>query len=224
LIRRTQALGGRVGVVAGIVGMFRRQAVLEVGGYDGRMATEDIELTYRLLLAGWETDYEPNALVGMEVPASWRALWMQRKRWARGQGEVLNAHGREILKPRHHRLWVIAGESLASVLWLTLMAIALVLTLIDIFSPSFEIGVWEYALAWGIAIAVIAGLQLAVAMSMTARYDRSAAVTFLLGPLYPAAYWGLAAAAALRSQVVAMFRGPRSERVVWDMPRESPEP
>ena len=68
LIRRTQSLTGRVGVVAGVLGLFRKDRVLAVGGYDPRMATEDIELTWRLLLAGWETVYEPRALVGHAGP------------------------------------------------------------------------------------------------------------------------------------------------------------
>ena len=221
LIRRTQALGGRVGVVAGVIGIFRRPAVLEVGGYDGRMATEDIELTYRLLLAGWETDFEPNAMVGMEVPTTVRALWMQRTRWSRGQGEVLHVHWRDILRVRHHRMWLIAGESLASVAWLVLAMTSLVLAGVDLVSPEINLGVFDFALAWGVAIAVIATLQLAVAMTMEVRYDPTAALTFLLGPIYPAAYWGLAAAAALRAEVTAIVRGPRGERVVWDMPRQS---
>ena len=70
LIRRTQSLTGRVGVVAGVLGVFRRDRVMAVGGYDGRMATEDIDLTWRLLIAGWQTAYEPRALVGMQVPSS----------------------------------------------------------------------------------------------------------------------------------------------------------
>ena len=49
LIRRTQSLTGRVGVVAGVLGIFRRERVLAVGGYDSRMATEDIDLTWRLI-------------------------------------------------------------------------------------------------------------------------------------------------------------------------------
>jgi biofilm PGA synthesis N-glycosyltransferase PgaC len=81
LIRRTQALTGRVGTVAAVLGLFRRDRVLAVGGYDGSMATEDIDLSCRLLLAGWHTTYEPHALVGMQVPASLGALWAQRKRW-----------------------------------------------------------------------------------------------------------------------------------------------
>lgn len=223
LIRRTQALGGRVGVVAGVIGLFRRDAVLAVGGYDGRMATEDIELTYRLLLAGHETDFEPHALVGMEVPTRMRALWMQRTRWARGQGEVLHEHGRELLNPRHHRLWLIAGESLASVLWLVLAAVALVVTVVDLLTPEIRLGVYDFTLAWGIAVATVASVQLAVAMVLNRRYDPTAWSTFLLGPLYPAAFWLLAATAAVRSEVAAIVRGPREARVVWDMPREERE-
>ena len=33
-------------------------------------------------------------------------------------------------------------------------------------------------------------------------------------------YWMLAASAALRSETVALVRGPREQRVVWDIPRE----
>ncbi len=86
LIRRTQSLTGRVGVVAGVLNIMRRDRVVAVGGYSGSMATEDIDLTWRLLMAGWQTAYEPRAVVGMQVPGSLSALWAQRKRWARGQG------------------------------------------------------------------------------------------------------------------------------------------
>ena len=70
LIRRTQSVTGRVGVVAGVLALYHRDRVLAVGGYDPRMATEDIDLTWKLVLAGWETLYEPHALVGMQVPAT----------------------------------------------------------------------------------------------------------------------------------------------------------
>jgi biofilm PGA synthesis N-glycosyltransferase PgaC len=64
VIRRTPSLTGRVGIVAGVLGPFRRDRVRAVGAYDGRMATEDIDLTWKLLLDGWQTAYEPRALVG----------------------------------------------------------------------------------------------------------------------------------------------------------------
>src|SRR5439155_15876332 len=67
LIRRTQAVAGRVGVVAGVLALFRKEAVQSVGGYRGEMATEDIELTWRLLLAGWHTTYHPPAPAGPDL-------------------------------------------------------------------------------------------------------------------------------------------------------------
>jgi poly-beta-1,6-N-acetyl-D-glucosamine synthase len=116
LTRRTQALSGRVGVVAGVLGLFRREAVLAVGGYDGRMATEDIDLSWRLLLAGWQTTYEPAALAGMEVPSTLRSLWAQRRRWARGQGEVLHERLATTMRWRNRRMWPVAFEACASLL------------------------------------------------------------------------------------------------------------
>ena len=51
-------------------------------------------------------------------------------------------------------------------------------------------------LAWGIAIATIALVQLAFATGIQARYDVPAALAFLVGPLYPLWYWAISAAAA----------------------------
>jgi biofilm PGA synthesis N-glycosyltransferase PgaC len=219
LIRRTQALGGRVGTVAGVLGLFRRDLVLEVGGYDGRMATEDIDLSWRLLSAGWDTAYEPAALVGMEVPSTLSALWAQRRRWARGQGEVLHTRVRALMRWRNRRMWPLAIEAFASLVWVVAMviglAVAIAALLLDEDLPLVGLGV-----AWGIAISVVATLQLAFALELDAGYDRRAALSFLLGPLYPLAYWILSAAAALRSELGALFTGPRGRRVVWDIPRE----
>jgi poly-beta-1,6-N-acetyl-D-glucosamine synthase len=219
LIRRTQAVAGRVGTVAGVLGLFRRDAVLAVGGYDGRMATEDIDLSWRLLLAGWHTTYEPNALVGMEVPSTLRSLWAQRLRWARGQGEVLNVNLGFLWRWRNRRLWPLVVEAVASLVWVTALAFALVVLAVEavIGDVSALVG---YGLAWGIAIAVICTVQLAFALTLQARYDPRAVIAFVLAPVYPIAYWVLAALAAIRAEIAALIRGPREDRVVWDIPRD----
>jgi biofilm PGA synthesis N-glycosyltransferase PgaC len=219
LIRRTQGVIGRVGVVAGVLGLFRRDAVLAVGGYDGKMATEDIDLSWRLLLAGWETTFEPAALVGMQVPVNLRALWAQRKRWARGQGEVLHTYLRTVVRWRNRRMWPLAIEAGASLAWVLCLVLALVLTVLDEFLGR-PIALLGFGLAWGIAIAVVATVQLSIALTIEHPYDRRAALAFFAGPLYPLGYWAIAAAAALRSEALAALKGPREQRVVWDIPRE----
>src|SRR4051812_11155636 len=148
LVRRTQSLTGRVGVVAGVLAVFRRERVIAVGGYDGRMATEDIDLTWRLLMAGWQTAYEPRALVGMQVPSSLAALWAQRKRWARGQGEVLHAHLREVCRWRNHRMWLLGLESLSSLIWVVCLLGSLVLTVVNVATGQ-HLGFFGVGLAWG---------------------------------------------------------------------------
>ena len=222
LIRRTQALTGRVGVVAGVLALFRRDRVLAVGGYDGRMATEDIDLTWRLVLAGWETLYEPHALVGMQVPSTLGALWTQRKRWARGQGEVLHVHLTQAMRFRNRRMWLLALESVASLIWVIALAVALIFAVASLAIDADD--VFGFSLAWGIGIAMVATLQLIVALSLERRYDHTIWRAFTVAALYPLLYWILAALAALRAQTVALVRGPQRHAVVWDIPRERLEP
>ena len=219
LIRRTQSLTGRVGVVAGVLGLFRRERVLAVGGYDRRMATEDIDLTWKLLLRGWHTVYEPRALVGMQVPSTLGALWAQRKRWARGQGEVLHLHLGEASVWRNHRMWLLSLESLASLLWVTALVATVALAVLGHILGLSE-SLFGLGLAWGIAIAVVATGQLTLALTLESRYDPRAFRAFLIGALYPVAFWTINGAAALRSQTVGLVLGPRKRHVVWDLPRE----
>src|SRR3954470_23695130 len=217
LIRRTQSLTGRVGIVAGVLGVFRRDRVLAVGGYDGRMATEDIDLTWRLLMAGWQTAYEPRAVVGMQVPSKLPALWAQRKRWARGQGEVLRSHVREVCRLRNHRMWLLGLESLASLIWVFCLLCSLVLTVLNLLFGQ-HLGFFGVGLAWGVAISVVATVQLIVAVVLRYPYDHWDARAMLLGPLYPLLFWMMSASAAIDQQIMALIRGPRERRVVWDIP------
>jgi biofilm PGA synthesis N-glycosyltransferase PgaC len=219
LIRRTQAVAGSVGVVAGVLGLFRRDAVLEVGGYDGRMATEDIDLSWRLLIAGWHTTFEPHALVGMQVPTTMSALWKQRCRWARGQGEVLNLHIEQVIRWKRRWLWPLGFEALASLLWAVAFGVTIAVAAAALALPSGKT-FGDVGIAWGVALAVVATLQAVFALAVGARYDRLALTALLVAPLYTVAFWMLNALAAVRAEAPAMLRGPSEHRVVWDIPRQ----
>ncbi|MGW6274736.1 glycosyltransferase family 2 protein [Streptomyces sp. NPDC055060] len=220
LMRRTHALVGRVGTVAGVLGLFRRDAVLAVGGYDPRMATEDIELTWRLLEAGHLTGFEPHALVGMQVPENVRGIWAQRTRWARGQGEVLRTHARTVLRPRHWALWPIALEALLSYVWVLTMLVATVWGVVHWITHPGD-AKFRWMIAWGVGIAVVAVLQIAVAVVVEHRLDPKLLYACLLLPIYPLAYWTINALAAITTQTKGLLQGPRTKRVIWDLPRSS---
>jgi biofilm PGA synthesis N-glycosyltransferase PgaC len=183
------------------------------------MATEDIELSVRLLLAGWLTSYEPRALVGMEVPSDLRTLWAQRRRWARGQGEVMHEHAGAVLRWRNRRLWPLALEAIGSTVWVVLLVVSTGLVTIAVVDGG-GVPLLLAGLAWGVGMAVVATLQMCFALWIDIDYDRRAKLALLVGVLYPLAYWALSAAAALRSEVAALVRGPGEGHVVWDVPSE----
>ena len=56
-------------------------------------------------------------------------------------------------------------------------------------------------MAWGIAISVVATLQLVVALALGFPYDRFDLRAFMLAPPYLLLFWSVSACAALHSQV-----------------------
>lgn len=81
-----------IGVVPGAIGAWRRQAVLDVGGYSSDTLAEDADLTVSLERRGWKVVYEPRALALTEAPESVRAFLKQRFRWMFGTLQVAYKH------------------------------------------------------------------------------------------------------------------------------------
>jgi cellulose synthase/poly-beta-1,6-N-acetylglucosamine synthase-like glycosyltransferase len=85
------------GTVAGV----RLSALREIGGWNDNTLTEDTDLTFRLLLAGWKTVYQNRSECYEEVPETWQVRIKQIMRWAKGHNQVLVAFGLEILFGKH---------------------------------------------------------------------------------------------------------------------------
>jgi biofilm PGA synthesis N-glycosyltransferase PgaC len=116
-------------------------------------------------------------------------------------------------------MWMLSIESVGSLLWVIGLVVAVILSVLNVIFDH-SLGNFGFGLAWGVAISIIATVQLLVAVMLNYHYDRWDVRSLLVGAIYPLAYWTISAAAALRSEVVAVFRGPRDRRVVWDIPRE----
>ncbi len=54
LLRRAQRVWGRIQTVSGVVVAFRKRALLDVGLFDPSMATEDIDMAWRLQKRFWD--------------------------------------------------------------------------------------------------------------------------------------------------------------------------
>jgi poly-beta-1,6-N-acetyl-D-glucosamine synthase len=110
-VKRGQALLQGTLVAQGAFSVYDATALKLVGGWPNRIG-EDIVLTWRLLLAGGRSVFEPTAVAFTEAPADWRAFARQRRRWARGMIEGLRDHGWSLLKRLDFYSHSVAGNFL----------------------------------------------------------------------------------------------------------------
>jgi cellulose synthase/poly-beta-1,6-N-acetylglucosamine synthase-like glycosyltransferase len=71
----------------GTAGVWRRKAIEDAGGWTAETLTEDLDLSYRAFLNGWEAVYRRDIEVRSELPVSFSAYRRQQHRWARGSFE-----------------------------------------------------------------------------------------------------------------------------------------
>ncbi len=76
--------GGRFFNFNGTAGIWRRAAIEEAGGWSSSTLTEDLDLSYRAQLAGWEFVFLNDVEVPAELPAALSGFQDQQHRWAKG--------------------------------------------------------------------------------------------------------------------------------------------
>ena len=64
--------------------VYRRSALIPLGGFPPGAFSEDIEVSLALVGAGWRTRFLPEAVATCVLPASLPRFWNQRARWTRG--------------------------------------------------------------------------------------------------------------------------------------------
>ncbi|WP_438444928.1 glycosyltransferase family 2 protein [Gorillibacterium sp. sgz5001074] len=101
-------------IVSGAFGVFRKDWVIEAGGYEVDTVGEDMELIVRLHRMIREKKsrariaYIPDTVCWTEAPESLTILRRQRTRWHRGLFESLWRHKRMLLNPRYGRIGLLA--------------------------------------------------------------------------------------------------------------------
>ncbi|WP_428267446.1 cellulose synthase family protein [Haliangium sp.] len=83
-----RARSGRFFNFNGTAGLWRREAIEQAGGWHHDTLTEDLDLSYRALLAGWRFVYLLDEAAPAELPADMNAFKSQQFRWAKGSIEV----------------------------------------------------------------------------------------------------------------------------------------
>jgi cellulose synthase/poly-beta-1,6-N-acetylglucosamine synthase-like glycosyltransferase len=93
-------------IFCGTMGLIRRAALEEIGGWDETCITEDAEASLRMLGSGHDRlgVYDPRPWGAGLMPLSFDGLKKQRFRWALGGIQILRQHWRELVPFAQHRL------------------------------------------------------------------------------------------------------------------------
>ena len=72
----------------GTAGVWRKSCILDAGGWKADTLTEDLDLSYRAQLNGWQIFYVSNTVAPAELPAAMGAIKSQQYRWTKGAAET----------------------------------------------------------------------------------------------------------------------------------------
>ncbi len=115
-------LFGRVGwselrslvIVSGAFGVFRKDALVEIGGFRDDTVGEDMDVIVRMhrklreQRRPYRITFVPDPVCWTECPESLKVLRGQRERWQRGLGETLEHNRRMLGNPRYGRIGLLA--------------------------------------------------------------------------------------------------------------------
>jgi cellulose synthase/poly-beta-1,6-N-acetylglucosamine synthase-like glycosyltransferase len=68
----------------GTAGVWRRTAIGDAGGWQHDTLTEDLDLSYRAQIRGWQFLFLPDLVAPAELPVEMNAFKSQQHRWAKG--------------------------------------------------------------------------------------------------------------------------------------------
>jgi cellulose synthase/poly-beta-1,6-N-acetylglucosamine synthase-like glycosyltransferase len=91
----------------------RRNVLREIGGWDEKSLSEDVEISVRLALKGYKIRYASDIECWQESSASINQLISQRIRWFRGSMEVALRYGKLVTKPHRKNVdieFTLAGS------------------------------------------------------------------------------------------------------------------
>jgi len=104
---------GSFALISGAFGIFRRDIVVAIGGYDTTTVGEDMEMVLRMHKYMLDRElpysirYVPEPVCWTEAPETLKFLSNQRTRWQRGALECLERHKHMMFKPKYGRLGMI---------------------------------------------------------------------------------------------------------------------
>jgi biofilm PGA synthesis N-glycosyltransferase PgaC len=120
VIKRSQtAVNDSMYAYSGANTLYKKDFLIDVGGFRQNRATEDISIAWDHQMLGAVPRFAPNIVFHMNVPESIKELYHQRKRWAQGGTEVWLTNIKKFLfHPIKHRYQMsMFIDSTLSIVW-----------------------------------------------------------------------------------------------------------
>jgi cellulose synthase/poly-beta-1,6-N-acetylglucosamine synthase-like glycosyltransferase len=193
LMRRAMDETRCLPIVSGNIGAFRRDVLELTGPLREDTVGEDLELTWRIYRAGYRVAFSPHSLVYAESPSTFRGLWKQRVRWARGLLQTIAVHPKLIGNPRHGLFGLYLAFNAFTQVAVPVLQVGGVVVLV-VLAATGDVGAvpvtfWAWVVFLGVPLS-LALLLLALALD-DAWHDLRFAWTLPLWPLYSAAMSGV---------------------------------
>lgn len=171
--------------ISGAFGIFRRSALLEVGGLRTDTVGEDLELTIRLHRhyrdkgVPYKLEFMVDPVCWTQVPDRAKVLSSQRDRWHRGLWETLWIHRGMIFNPRYGRIGMVAlpyavyVEGISPILELTGYLLVVILAVTGHLNAPFAAAFLSLAILYGMLVGLgAAALDLTLPHSSKRLSDR----------------------------------------------------
>lgn len=123
----------------GTAGVWRKATVEDAGGWSADTLTEDLDLSYRAQVKGWEFVYREDIGSPAELPVAMNAIKSQQYRWMKGGAECFVKNGRKLLKneqvragDKFHGFFHLLNSSVfTALLFLAILSIPVMFLTID---------------------------------------------------------------------------------------------
>jgi biofilm PGA synthesis N-glycosyltransferase PgaC len=221
LIKRAQTMYGRLFTVSGVICAFRKAALEAAGWWSPLTLTDDVDITWRVQLAGWRVVYEPNAVAWILMPETLAGLWRQRLRWAEGGAQAAIDFFWPIVEGNSTPgMSVIYVDFVLSVTWAYTMVFTLAIGLLWALGLAADWTQKGFALVpawWGLVLAVTYLAQALVAHTIERRYESGMLRNMFWIIWYPIAFWLLSSLTTVVALPRAIFLA-RAARTTWVSP------
>ena len=196
VIKRSQtSVNDSMYAYSGANTMYKKDFLIDVGGFRQNRATEDISIAWDHQMIGAVPRFDPNIVFHMNVPETIHDLYHQRKRWAQGGTEVWLTNLKKFIfhpiKRRYQMSMFI--DSTLSIIWSFFFLITSIIFLITMIwfalHGNYERVFHGFMISFiFVTFEIIAGcLQLLTALLLDHRAAKLKYVIF--APLYMLFYW-----------------------------------